>query len=105
MTFDDVRELALALGDVEEGTSYGTPALKVRGNLMIRLREDGDLVCIVGFDNRDLLMQMKPATFYSTDHYAGYPSVLVRLGKVTKAQLRDVVRMAWEHASVKKRKR
>ena len=105
MKFDDVCTLALALGDVEESTSYGTPALKLRGNLMIRLREDGDVVFIVGFDNRDLLMQMKPETFYTTAHYAGYPSVLARLGKITKAQLRDVVRMAWEQAATKKRKR
>ncbi len=30
MTFDDVRKLALVWPEVEDGTSYGTPALKVR---------------------------------------------------------------------------
>lgn len=30
MTFDDVRKFALTWPEVEEGTSCGTPALKVR---------------------------------------------------------------------------
>ncbi|WP_376698644.1 hypothetical protein [Bradyrhizobium aeschynomenes] len=42
MTFDDVRALALAWPEVEDGTSYGTPALKVRKKLLTRLKEDGD---------------------------------------------------------------
>jgi hypothetical protein len=39
--YEAVRRLGLALPDVEEGTSYGTPALKVKGALMTRLWEDG----------------------------------------------------------------
>jgi hypothetical protein len=30
MTFDDVRSSVLTWPEVEDGTSYGTPALKVR---------------------------------------------------------------------------
>jgi len=30
MTFDDVRKFALLWAEVEDGTSYSTPALKVR---------------------------------------------------------------------------
>jgi uncharacterized protein YPO0396 len=41
MTFDDVCAIALAWPGVERGTSYGTPALKVKGKLLTRLREDG----------------------------------------------------------------
>jgi hypothetical protein len=32
MTFDEGRQIALAWPDVKDGTSYGTPALKVRKN-------------------------------------------------------------------------
>lgn len=39
-TFEDVRRIALALPGVEDGVSYGAPALKVNGNLLIRLRDD-----------------------------------------------------------------
>ena len=39
MTFDDVRKFALLWPEVEDGTSYGTPALKVRKKLLARLRK------------------------------------------------------------------
>jgi hypothetical protein len=42
MTFDDVRKFALTWPEVEDGTSYGTPALKVRKKMLARLKEDGD---------------------------------------------------------------
>jgi hypothetical protein len=97
-TFDTVRELALALPEVEDSTSYGTPALKRKKKLMVRLREDGDVVLIVGFDKRDMLMAARSEAFYTTDHYRDYPSVLVKLGKVSVAELRDCVQWAWELA-------
>src|SRR5260221_7983005 len=99
LTFDTVRKLALALPGVEDSTSYGTPALKLKKKLMVRLREDGDVVLVVGFDKRDLLMAARPEAFYTTDHYRDYPSVLVRLGKAGLSELRDCVRWAWELAT------
>ena len=39
MTFDDVRKFGLLWAEVEDGTSYGTPALKVRKKLLARLRK------------------------------------------------------------------
>ena len=42
VTFDDVRKVAHTLPGVEDGTSYGTPALKVRGKLFVRLHQDRD---------------------------------------------------------------
>jgi len=97
-TFDTVRELALALPNVEDGTSYGTAALKVKKKLMIRLREDGDVVFVLGFDKRDMLMAARPEAFYTTDHYRDYPSVLCRLSKVTLGELRDCVQWAFAYA-------
>ena len=40
VTFDDVRKISLVWPEVEDGTSYGTPALKVRKKLLVRLKED-----------------------------------------------------------------
>jgi hypothetical protein len=48
LTFDDVRKIALAWPEVEDGTSYGTPALKVRKKLLVRLKEDGDSLVMLG---------------------------------------------------------
>jgi hypothetical protein len=102
VTFAAVRKLALALPGVEEGTSYGTPAFKVRGKLLARLREDGETLALrVGFDLRDLLMNADPETFFITDHYRGYPFVLVRLPRIARARLRDVLAEAWKHSAPK----
>ena len=46
MTFDDLRTMLLAWPEVEFGSSYGTPALKVRKKLLTRLKEDGDSITL-----------------------------------------------------------
>ncbi|HVR99591.1 MAG TPA: MmcQ/YjbR family DNA-binding protein [Thermoanaerobaculia bacterium] len=96
MTFEEVREIALALPGVEEGTSYGTPAFRVRGKFLARLREDGEtLVIRIDQDERDVLMRADPEVFFTTDHYRGYPSVLVRLPVVARDVLEEVLEGAW----------
>lgn len=103
MTFDQIRELALKLPGVEDGTSYGTPALKMNGKLLARLKEDGQSVVFrVTFDERDLLMQTKPKVFFITDHYLGYPAVLMRLSAATAKQAADIIEMAWRFAAPKR---
>lgn len=97
MTFDDVRAIALELPGVEEGTSYGTAALKVRGKLFIRLKEDGETIVLRTEPmERDHLMRDKPKTFYIIDHYRDYPWVLVRLKTISKALLKDLVQGAYD---------
>jgi hypothetical protein len=72
VTFETVRRLALEPPGVEEGTSYGTPAFRVRGKFLARLREDGESLAIkCGFEERDLRIQADPGTFFTTDHYRG----------------------------------
>ena len=46
MTFEDVRKIALKFPHVEDGTSYGTAALKVKKKFFVRLKEDGDSLVI-----------------------------------------------------------
>jgi hypothetical protein len=103
VTFDDVRQIALALPEVEEGTSYRTPAFKVRGKFLSRLREDGEtLVVRIDFDERDVLMAANPETFYITDHYRGYPAMLVRLSTVDPNDLHELLDGAWRLAAPKR---
>jgi hypothetical protein len=96
VTLPTVRRLALAFPGVEEGLSYGTPGFRVRGKFLARLWEDGEtLVVKCGDDERDFRMKADPETFFITDHYRGYPTVLVRLGSVTRTDLQDVLEQAW----------
>jgi hypothetical protein len=96
LTWDAVRQLALALPGVEDGTSYGTPALKVAGKLLVRLREDHQTIAIrVELAAREVLMGTRPDTYYVTDHYRCYPWMLVRLSSADPGDLRDLIREAW----------
>src|SRR5438105_4268923 len=96
VTFETVREIALALPGVEEGTSYGTPAFRVRGKFLARLREDSEtLVVKCDHPERDFRMEVNPGTFFVTDHYRGYPMLLVRLTTVEEDDLRDLLEITW----------
>jgi hypothetical protein len=97
VTFDDVRKIALAWPEVEDGSSYGTPALKVRKKLLVRLREDGDSLVMPGVppDERDMLVESQPKLFYFTDHYKDYPFVLIRLSKAKRATVEPLLRRHW----------
>ncbi len=91
--FEPVRRAATGLPEVEESTSYGTPALKVRGKFLTRLKEDGETIVLrVDFDSRDAMMRVQPDIFYITDHYRDYPAVLVRLKTVSQAPAPRVAR-------------
>jgi hypothetical protein len=98
-----VRRLALALPGVEEGPSYGTPGFRVRGKFLARLWEDGEtLVVKCGDNERDFRIQAAPGTFFITDHYRGYPTVLIRLARVRPADLREVLEEAWRRNAPKR---
>lgn len=95
-TFGDVREIALRLPGVEDGTSYGTPALKVGGKLIARVHQNMDcLVLRTDFMGREILMQSAPDTFFITDHYRDYPWILVRFAVIDKGALPDLIERAW----------
>jgi hypothetical protein len=94
--FDDVREIAHALPGVVDGTSYGTPALKVGGKLIARMHQNMDcLVLRTDLLGREILMQSAPDAFFITDHYRDYPWILVRFGVVEKRALPDLIERAW----------
>lgn len=103
MTFDDIRKLALKWPEVEDGTSYGTAALKVRKKLLARLKEDGDSLVVLGvpLDERDMLVESQPKLFYFTDHYRDYPMVLVRLSKAKGASIEPLLRWRWRELASK----
>ena len=108
MSFDVVREIALALPEVEESTIHGAPSLKVSGRLLTcpalhRSAESDSLVVWIGFERRAELLAAEPGTYYVTDHYVNHPAVLVRLGQIDRDSLRDLLGLAWRFVSSKKK--
>lgn len=104
ISYDAVRAYATSLPGVEEGTSYGTPAFRVRKKLLTRVQPDFDdtLVLMVDEEQRDMLMDAYPKTFFVTDHYKGYPAVLVRLNLVSPALFEELFETAWRRSASKK---
>ena len=109
--FETVRTVGLALPDVEATTKYdGSPVLKVGGSFMAglathRSAEPGTLVVRSGFEERALLIEDAPETYYVTDYYRRYPVVLVRLSRIDRDALRDLLSVSWRLAVAKTRQR
>ena len=92
-----IRRVVSTLPDVDEGTSYGTPAWRHRGRFLARLHQDGQSIVLkVGEETRDHLLQADPRTFFVTDHYLGHPMVLARLDRLRAADLKKLLARAME---------
>jgi hypothetical protein len=95
-SFKAVESIGRTLPDVEVTTTYGQPALKVRGKMFVciashKSAEPNTLVVMMDFPDRDALIEDAPGTYYLKDHYLNYPCILVRLSRVHPDALRDLV--------------
>ncbi len=91
-----LRKAASGLAGIEEGTSYGTPALKVRRKFLCRVKDADTIVLTCPLDEKELLMSAAPDIYFETDHYRGWPAVLVRLGEISDEELRHRLARAWK---------
>lgn len=108
--FKLVESIGRTLPDVEVTTTWGKPALKVRGKMFAcvashKSAEPDTLVVMMDFADRDALLADDPGTYYLKDHYVGYPCMLVRLARVHPDALHDLVVGAHRFVSEKARKR
>jgi hypothetical protein len=104
LDFNAVRAIGLALPDTEESTAYGSPALKVKGRMYAcvpvnRQAEPHSLAVIVDMAMRDDLIAEDPDTYYVKPHYVNYPCVLVRLARIHRDALRDLLAVAHGRAA------
>ena len=105
-TQDDVRRLALELPEAVEDP--GAFRFLVDGKPFVwawleridpkRARlpsEDVIAIRVSGESEKDALLTLDPAVFFTEPHYDGYPAVLVRLAAIDSELLRAVVTDAW----------
>ncbi len=109
-SFKAVESIGRTLPDVEVTTMYGQPALKVRGKMFVciashKSAEPNTLVVMMDFPDRDALLEDDPGTYYLKDHYLNYPCILVRLSRVHRDALRDLVIGAHRFVSAKATKK
>jgi hypothetical protein len=110
LTFDAVRELGLKLPGTEESTAYGSPCLKVNGHRFCGIAinksaEPNSLGLHVSFAERDAMIEEQPDIYYTAPHYENYPCVLVRLGRVNRDVLEDLLRLSHRFVSARPPKR
>jgi hypothetical protein len=99
LNFDTARKLGLALPGVVDGTAYGAPALKLGGKLLAciptnKSAEANSIAVRIDLEHRAELLRQHPDIYYITDHYAPYPTVLVRLSRITRTDLTELLRDA-----------
>jgi hypothetical protein len=95
--FDRIERLAKdrGLAGVTRSTSYGTPSLKVRDKSFVRLKDAQTLVLLCPSEQKSLLMEISPDIYFETDHYVGYPAVLVQLSVISDEELSLRLEDAW----------
>ena len=109
LSFSTVRTLGLSLPDVVDGTAYGSPAVKLGGKLLAcipvnKSAEANSIAVRIDFEQRAELLRERPETYYITDHYAPHPIVLVRLAKITRTDLKELLRDACRFVASSSRK-
>jgi hypothetical protein len=113
-TVDDVHELALAMPHVTvvRGERAQNPVYQVGGKSFVFFRtprpdafdpETGEryddvIVLWCSAEDKEALVQDGSTPFFTTPHFDGHPSVLVRasrLGEVSRDELAEIIQDAW----------
>ena len=92
-----IREIALSFPEAEERPGE-RPQFRVRGKLfawMSRPRDGGTLAMRVDRDEKQLLLEGRSDVYFQTPHYEGYPGVLVRLDRIDRDELGEMLEDAW----------
>ncbi len=95
--FARVARMGAEFPGMELGTSYGTPALKLKKKLFVRLHEDGESLVVPceSIEEKEFFIATEPEVYHQTPHYEKYPYVLVRLPVVTDERLREMLEAAY----------
>jgi hypothetical protein len=102
--WSDVVAFGRPLPEVEEGTWFRTPCLRVRKKSFCRMREDGEtlVIRVVDLEDKEALLRSDADVYWTTPHYDGYPYVLVRLAVADPEQLGELVEDAWRLVAPKR---
>ena len=118
----DVHEIAAGLPHVTVvGGSQENPVYQVGGNSFVFFRnrrpdavdpetgeryDDVIVIWVESEDDKAALVQDPASPFFTTDHFNGHRSVLVRasrLGEITRQELAELIQDAWLSRASKRR--
>jgi len=95
--WDVVRELALALPEVEASSS-GRVAFSVRGKGFAweaRERDGGGLAVRVEREEKELILDSNAEVYFTSPHYTGFPAVQIRVEAIERDELWERLEDAW----------
>ena len=107
VTRAQMKQIALGFPGALEKPSYGKPAFFIEKKFFTRLREqDGSIVMRVGsIEQRDMMLELDPDTYFITDHYKDWAGVLVRLSAISPGELKIMLERVWRQIAPKKLQR
>jgi hypothetical protein len=99
--FEIVRSIGAALPDVKDASSRLGGALKYKGRLLAceaihKSAEPYSLMVSISIKRRDALLAQNSDAYYLTNHYAPYPAILVRLSRIKRTTLKDLLTESWK---------
>lgn len=102
--FDRLTRLSTKLGldEVAVGTTYGAPALRVHDRPFVSIKADDLMVLHCPLEMKEMLMEMAPEIYFQTDHFRGWPGLLVRLDVISDKELSFRIEDAWRFKAPKK---
>ena len=91
-----VAACALALPSSEAATSYGRPAIKVRGKTFVSTGPEADSFHLAAtHEEKAVLLESDPTVFWQTPHFANWPGLLVRYGARDTDRIAALIARAW----------
>ena len=103
-SFDRLVRLATALDlpEVVVGTTHGAPALRVRDRPFVSIKGDDLMVLHCPLEMKEMLMEMASEIYFQTNHFRGWPGLLVRLDLIGDEELSLRIEDAWRFRAPKK---
>ncbi len=100
MRWRTVCRLARELPEVQEGRTFGARALRVRGSILARLRDDKTSILLkVNPSTRAGLCAARPDTFAVTPDSEQYAMVVVRLANIEPEELCALLVESWRRSA------
>ena len=95
--WEDVVAYARRLPGVEMVSFYGTQCPKVNGKAIVAPGHEVGSFCLftTSIDEKMMLIETEPATYWQTDHYRRYPCVLVRYGTGSRERVATYISRSW----------
>ena len=91
----------LKLPEVELSTSYRDPSFKVGKNVIVTVKEAGILYLPCPLEMKEILLEIAPEIYYQTDHYKGWPGLLVCLDVIGDEELCLRLEDSWRRGAPK----